>query len=226
MPRLAAVIAAAVLVALLARTTPSEAAERPFCTSPSTTDRIQPPPGIYSRCSTRRRHRDLLVVGRGVDRYPAPVADAYAYARGHTIQNHSFSHVRLTNLSDGEIVREIRSNGDVIRSITGETPKCVRPPWGQTDRRVEGVIDSLGKSQELSDVSADDWSRPRRRRVPLADGRSVLDAALPMGVVRVPSRQLARPRPGAPAVRERWSDVGWWGSERSGGCHRGRWRSV
>ncbi len=73
---------------------------------------------------------------------------------GHSVQNHSWSHQDLTTLADP--TAEITMCNDAIRSATGVTPSCIRPPYGATNDHVESVISGLGMTSVLWSLS---WTR-------------------------------------------------------------------
>jgi peptidoglycan/xylan/chitin deacetylase (PgdA/CDA1 family) len=76
-------------------------------------------------------------------------------AEGHTVCNHTYSHPRLTKLSDAQIASEIRSG------VTAGGCKLLRPPWGDWDGpggRVERIAAQLGYQIMLWDVDTFDWA--------------------------------------------------------------------
>jgi peptidoglycan-N-acetylglucosamine deacetylase len=52
-------------------------------------------------------------------------------ADGHEIGNHTWSHRVLAGLSSAEIDPELRKTDELIRAITGNRPRYVRPPGGE-----------------------------------------------------------------------------------------------
>jgi peptidoglycan-N-acetylglucosamine deacetylase len=76
----------------------------------------------------------FFVVGHQAERFPELIrAEMDA---GHTIGNHTFSHVTLTKIPDGDVKVEYQACNDVIRGITGITPRYCRPPGGDYDKSV------------------------------------------------------------------------------------------
>lgn len=53
-----------------------------------------------------------------------------AYAEGHTIASHTYSHPYLTQLSDEQITQEMNSTANAIHKALGVHPLLMRPPYG------------------------------------------------------------------------------------------------
>lgn len=81
-------------------------------------------------------------------------------AAGHAIGNHTWDHRDLTRLSTSGIRREVVRGGRGIRSATGVTPRCMRPPYGATNASVRSVNRALHVKQVLWDVDTNDWRLP------------------------------------------------------------------
>ena len=80
----------------------------------------------------------FYLLGLQVEAYPENVK--YIHDHGHEIGNHSYSHPKLTKLSQAEIQYEIEHTNDLIRAITGEGAKTVRPTYGAADDAVKQAI--------------------------------------------------------------------------------------
>ncbi|MCL2576525.1 MAG: polysaccharide deacetylase family protein [Defluviitaleaceae bacterium] len=84
----------------------------------------------------------FFVVGNRLDSYRDTLIRAVNL--GNEIANHSQTHVRLTSLSDNEVVSEIQSASAAIESITGISLPIYRPPFGITDERIVNISTELG----------------------------------------------------------------------------------
>lgn len=80
---------------------------------------------------------------------------------GHLIGNHTWNHASLTTLRG----RAIRAQLDRTERALGERPRCVRPPYGAHDARVDKVIRSRGQRVMLWSVDPQDWARPGVDRI-------------------------------------------------------------
>jgi len=81
-------------------------------------------------------------------------------ARGHIVGNHSFTHPKLTELSREEIEKELRDTEDLLQDFMAL--RLVRPPYGDDDDRVRGILRDLGYLEVMWHVQAaeyDGWDR-------------------------------------------------------------------
>lgn len=63
--------------------------------------------------------------------YPENVALLQrAYAEGHTIASHSYSHPDFTQITDEAIKREMRQTSRAIKQVIGVKPRLMRAPYG------------------------------------------------------------------------------------------------
>lgn len=56
---------------------------------------------------------------------------------GHLIGNHTYDHVRITDLSEEKACDQINMTSDAIKEITGKDTEYVRPPFGSWDETLE-----------------------------------------------------------------------------------------
>lgn len=52
---------------------------------------------------------------------------------GHVVANHTWSHPRLTQISNEDLADEIERTSDVIESAINLRPRLFRPPYGDLD---------------------------------------------------------------------------------------------
>jgi len=76
---------------------------------------------------------------------------------GHEIASHAWSHRSLTRLSNEQIRTEVTDTSNAIRYVTGITPTLLRTPYGATNRRVEGVLESMGFPLIHWSLDTRDW---------------------------------------------------------------------
>ncbi|KAJ1568680.1 chitin deacetylase [Cladochytrium tenue] len=76
--------------------------------------------------------------------YENPDVLLSAYEKGHQIGIHTWSHPYLTQLTNDQIVAEIVYSAMAIKEVTGIVPKYMRPPYGDLDDRVRGVLQAMG----------------------------------------------------------------------------------
>ncbi len=59
---------------------------------------------------------------------------------GHLIGNHSQNHMQLTKEQSKEACDQINRTNEKIKSITGEQPEYVRPPYGSWSEELECIV--------------------------------------------------------------------------------------
>ncbi|QJW48273.1 polysaccharide deacetylase family protein [bacterium BFN5] len=79
---------------------------------------------------------------------------------GHEIANHSFSHTSFIQLSQDEMISELQSTENAVFEVTGKPIlKYFRPPYGEYNEAVGGVLKQLGyEALILWDVDTRDWA--------------------------------------------------------------------
>jgi peptidoglycan-N-acetylglucosamine deacetylase len=70
----------------------------------------------------------FYVLGNEVKQYPELAR--LIVNEGHIIQNHSWNHERLPDLSEKELRTNLQNTQDTIYRITGRRPSRLRPPYG------------------------------------------------------------------------------------------------
>lgn len=108
----------------------------------------------------------FFVVGKRVEQYPELVVREMA--EGHEIANHTYSHRFFTrNDSASEMAGEIRKAEEIIRKVTGHTPRLFRPPGGYYSEQLVRVSNASRYLVVLWSWHQDtkDWSKPGVRKI-------------------------------------------------------------
>lgn len=84
------------------------------------------------------------------------------YESGHTIASHTYDHKRLTKLEKDQIINEIDRTNELLKSITGEDVKYLRPPYGSYDK---DVLEQIDMSFILWNVDTEDWKTKNAEKV-------------------------------------------------------------
>lgn len=101
----------------------------------------------------------FAVVGYEVEDRPALVGKELA--AGHHVASHSWDHPQLTKLSDASIASQLSRTQAQITAAGGPQTRCVRPPYGSQNARVQGDIADFHSNGTLMwDVDPGDWTRP------------------------------------------------------------------
>ena len=102
----------------------------------------------------------FFVIGSWVERLPEIVRDTAA--RGHAIENHTWTHVDGDRTRELETLRdEVARTSDVIEQVAGRRPRLLRPPYGSDPGRFARVAAKCGlEATVLWSVQSFDWMDP------------------------------------------------------------------
>lgn len=94
----------------------------------------------------------FFLIGKSADKYPDLVKRMAE--EGHLIGNHTMDHVQLNHQTYDQALEQIRQSNQVITRITGQTPRYIRPPFGEWSKELEEEVDMTAV---LWDVDPVDW---------------------------------------------------------------------
>jgi len=81
-------------------------------------------------------------------------------SEGHSVGNHSYSHVDFTKQTDNEIVYQLSKADELLMSLTKTSMKPIfRPPYGARDGRVLRVAARAGYTSIYWTVDSLDWKQ-------------------------------------------------------------------
>ncbi|MFP7299698.1 polysaccharide deacetylase family protein [Neobacillus niacini] len=100
---------------------------------------------------------NFFFVGNNVKKYPEVVKKAFE--NGHLVLNHTYNHIDLTQIGNGELRAEIEKTEAAIELIIGKKPAMIRPPFGETDDQVVSISKEAGYSIVLWSIDTLDWSQ-------------------------------------------------------------------
>ena len=114
-------------------------------------------PGAYTdtllgHLARYRAKATFFVVGQNVAANPGIVRKAYA--AGHEIGSHTWSHPDLTKLTAAGVRAQLARTDHVVKAATGVAPKLVRPPYGAVNATVRRLT---GRPLVLWSVDTLDW---------------------------------------------------------------------
>lgn len=96
--------------------------------------------------------------GEHASSHPQLVADVVA--GGHAVGSHSWNHPRLTELTAAQVADQLERSNAAVSAAAGTRVCLMRPPFGLTDRAVDGIIDALGLTQVGWTHNPKDWLNP------------------------------------------------------------------
>lgn len=103
----------------------------------------------------------FFMIGQEVTRYPSVAAQVVA--RGHAVGNHTYNHLDLTSAAT-DARSQLADASAAIRSATGITPQCARPPYGRSSAAAESIAHDLGLTMFNSgspDLDGGDYTTPQ-----------------------------------------------------------------
>lgn len=74
---------------------------------------------------------------------------------GHVIGNHTYSHIKLSVITDAEACGEVQKTDALVRALTGSGTEFIRPPFGSWKKTLECELEMI---PVLWDVDPLDWT--------------------------------------------------------------------
>ncbi len=116
-------------------------------------------PRLLEMLAKRNVKATFYVVGRCVKDNPAILKRTVE--EGHEIGNHSWSHPKLSSMSEAAVREEIQKTHDAVLEVAGVPPKSFRPPYGAfTEKQQRWAFKEFGYKTVLWTVDPFDWKRP------------------------------------------------------------------
>jgi len=81
-------------------------------------------------------------------------------ALGCAVEVHAWEHLRMTEQSPAELLRDIDRTRELITTVTGRAPTYLRPPEGRVSPDVLDRIQAAGLTPVFWSVHAADWATP------------------------------------------------------------------
>jgi peptidoglycan/xylan/chitin deacetylase (PgdA/CDA1 family) len=101
-------------------------------------------------------HATFFLTGEWAEANPALVRRMAA--EGHELANHTFDHPHLPKVSDQEILSQVSRTEQLVQKVASVAlVKYVRPPFGDFDQRVNGVLEGHGYDVIYWTLDSGDW---------------------------------------------------------------------
>jgi peptidoglycan/xylan/chitin deacetylase (PgdA/CDA1 family) len=120
-------------------------------------------PKLVSLLQERHVPATFFMVGTRIR--TAPRVARRVAAAGFAIGNHTWTHPRLTRLTDEGIRSELRRTAHELRTDGIPHGRLMRPPYGAVDSRVRRVVRGLGLVPVLWTVDSEDWRGGSARQI-------------------------------------------------------------
>lgn len=86
-----------------------------------------------------------------------PLEAQRALTDGHEICVHTWSHRYMTAFPSEDAFAELWYTMQAIKAVTGVTPTCWRPPFGDVDDRIRSIANALGLQTIIWKYDSNDW---------------------------------------------------------------------
>ncbi len=126
-----------------------------------------PTPGVTETVLEELKKRNIrstfFMIGKRVKE--CPDLARRVLAEGHELANHTFTHPKLSAMSDAKVQWELRACQEAIAEATGVTPIWFRPPYGAFRKNQGWMARELGLGVALWSIDPRDWARPGVGRI-------------------------------------------------------------
>jgi peptidoglycan/xylan/chitin deacetylase (PgdA/CDA1 family) len=112
-------------------------------------------PALLDFLKSKKIKATFAVVGSRV--YERPDLVQRMKDEGHEIIIHTWAHPALTTVSTERVICEIKWTEEAIKAAIGFTSKFMRPPRGDMDDRIRGIVEQLGYKMIMWDRDTFDW---------------------------------------------------------------------
>ncbi|KAJ7444785.1 carbohydrate esterase family 4 protein [Mycena galericulata] len=110
---------------------------------------------FYNYLASQNQKATMYYIGSNVMNYPLEAQRAIA--DGHQICVHTWSHNYMTSTSNEGAFAELWYAMKAIKFVTGVTPTCWRPPYGDVDDRIRYIAAQLGLETVIWMYDSNDW---------------------------------------------------------------------
>lgn len=110
-------------------------------------------PQLLDGLKERGVHATFFVVGKNILGNEALLKRMET--EGHLIGNHTYSHVKLSELDIARACAEVEKTNALICEVTGKEPEFIRPPFGEWKKAMECSFEMI---PVLWDVDPLDWT--------------------------------------------------------------------
>ncbi|KAG0225474.1 hypothetical protein BGW42_004280 [Actinomortierella wolfii] len=115
-------------------------------------------PQLYDFLDKTKQKATLFYIGSNVVQYWQ--AARRACEAGHHIAVHTWSHHPSTSLTNEQFIAEVKYTELAIKEVCGVTTKYFRPPYGDVDNRIRGLLKAMGYTNVIWDLDTNDWMMP------------------------------------------------------------------
>ena len=112
----------------------------------------------------RNAKATFFVMGVKVAKHKAVLERAHA--EGHEIANHVWDHPVLTKITRNDVIDQLSRTNEAIKNTLGIIPKIMRPPYGNTNVKLNEFIQKTGNATVVMwSLDTLDWLRPDPKKI-------------------------------------------------------------
>ncbi|KZP28284.1 carbohydrate esterase family 4 protein [Athelia psychrophila] len=111
---------------------------------------------FYNFLTAQNQKATMFYIGSNVQDYPLEAQRAIT--DGHEICIHTWTHQYSTALTNEQFFAEIWYTMKMIKLVTGVTPQCWRPPYGDIDDRIRSITHAMNLTTIVWSYDSNDWS--------------------------------------------------------------------
>lgn len=97
----------------------------------------------------------FFFLGKRIEEFPGVVRRAHR--EGHLVMNHSWSHPRLSEVTNDQFVDEIKKTEASLNHLIGPRNLFMRPPYGDMNKPIFKRLKSLGYKIIMWSLDTADW---------------------------------------------------------------------
>jgi len=126
-----------------------------------------PTPGVTEVILDELKKRNLtatfFMIGRCIA--VAPELARRVHAEGHEIGSHTYTHAKLTMLSEHQVLEEIQKTNFIMDETLYHRPVWLRPPFGEVRQYQAAILNREDLGVILWSVDSFDWSQPGESKI-------------------------------------------------------------
>lgn len=88
-----------------------------------------------------------------------------AYRDGHAVENHTWSHPKLTGLTWTQFRSQVARTNTAVAQAAGDSPECLRAPYGSINRNVLLRAQRFNMPVIQWSIDSRDWAKPGTYRI-------------------------------------------------------------
>lgn len=101
----------------------------------------------------------FFMIGEQIEKHPEIARQANEL--GHEIGNHTYSHLKMSDLNPRQRVEEITRTEKLIHDVTGQKPSAFRPPYLDYNPDTALTVADMGyHAIGALNIEAHDWEQP------------------------------------------------------------------